>query len=172
MAFSRMTMRCAVLGAAMILAACTTKPVQQNALASAPAEVPRQAAPSSIIPGSLRDFEVNVGDTVHFDYQRADLRDEDRALLGRQAAWLNRYPMVRVAIQGNCDERGTRAYNLALGARRAQAVKDYLVSLGVDRARVDTISYGKERPVCADSTEECWARNRRAVTAITGGASS
>jgi len=156
-----------------LLAACTTKP-------QAAAETPPPAGPmtqsttqSSIIPGSAEDLRVNVGDTVHFAYDRSDIRDEDRGTLQRQASWLQKYPQVRVTVQGNCDERGTREYNLALGARRANAVKEYLVSLGVSAARVDTISYGKERPVCTESTEDCWAQNRRGVTVISsGGASS
>jgi peptidoglycan-associated lipoprotein len=79
---------------------------------------------------------------------------------------------VKVTVEGDCDERGTREYNLALGARRANAVKEYLVSLGVSSARVDTISYGKEHPICTESTEDCWAQNRRGVTSISGGANS
>jgi peptidoglycan-associated lipoprotein len=162
------------VAALALLAACTTKP-------QAVAETPPPPQPmtqstttqSTIIPGSAEDLRVNVGDTVHFDYDKSDVRDEDRSTLQRQAAWLQKYPQVRVVIQGNCDERGTREYNLALGARRANAVKEYLVSLGVSSARVDTISYGKERPVCTESSEDCWAQNRRGVTVISsGGASS
>jgi peptidoglycan-associated lipoprotein len=113
-----------------------------------------------------------VGDTVHFDYDAYNVTDEARSVLQRQAAWLQKYPSVRVTIEGNCDERGTREYNLALGARRANSVKEYLVSLGVSASRVDTISYGKERPICTESDEACWAQNRRGVTTITGGANS
>jgi peptidoglycan-associated lipoprotein len=127
---------------------------------------------SSIIPGSAEDFRVNVGDTVHFDFDKYDVLENDKPTLQRQATWLGKYPQVRVTVEGHCDERGTREYNIALGARRANAVKEYLVSLGVSSARVDTISYGKERPVCSESTEDCWAQNRRGVTTITGGASS
>ncbi|MDE2135307.1 MAG: peptidoglycan-associated lipoprotein Pal [Alphaproteobacteria bacterium] len=161
--------RWATICTALLLVGCSTPK---------PAETPASTAPtssrvqSSIIPGSEKDFQVNVGDTVHFDYDRYDLHVADKAVLQKQAAWLNRYPAVRATVQGNCDERGTREYNLALGARRANAVKEYLVSLGVSTSRVDTISYGKERPVCTDSTETCWARNRRAVTVISAGASS
>jgi len=115
---------------------------------------------------------VNVGDTVHFDYQRYAVRDTDRGMLQRQATWLLKYPGVRVTIEGNCDERGTREFNLALGARRAEAVKDYLASLGVPLARMSTVSYGKERPVCTQSDETCWAQNRRGVTTITSGAAT
>jgi len=127
---------------------------------------------SSIIPGSAEDFRVNVGDTVHFDFDKYDILENDKTTLQRQATWLGKYPAVRVTVEGHCDERGTREYNIALGARRANAVKEYLVSLGVSSARVDTISYGKERPICSESSEDCWAQNRRGVTTITGGASS
>jgi peptidoglycan-associated lipoprotein len=98
--------------------------------------------------------------------------DEDRGTLQRQSAWLQKYPSVRVTVEGHCDERGTREYNLALGARRANAVKEYLVSLGVSSGRVETISYGKERPMCTESDESCYAQNRRGVTTITSGAAS
>jgi len=127
---------------------------------------------SSIIPGSAEDFRVNVGDTVHFDFDKYDILENDKTTLQRQATWLGKYPAVRVTVEGHCDERGTREFNIALGARRANAVKEYLVSLGVSSARVDTISYGKERPICSESSEDCWAQNRRGVTTITGGASS
>ncbi len=113
-----------------------------------------------------------MGDTVHFDYNQYNLRDEDRGILQRQAAWLQKYPQVRVTVEGHCDERGTREYNLALGARRANAVKEYLVGLGVSGGRVDTISYGKERPICTQSSEDCYAQNRRGVTVVTSGAAS
>jgi peptidoglycan-associated lipoprotein len=127
---------------------------------------------SSIVPGSAEDLRVNVGDTVHFDYDAYNITDEGRSVLQRQAAWLAKYPSVRVTVEGHCDERGTREYNLALGARRANSVKEYLVSVGVSAGRVDTISYGKERPICTESDEGCYAQNRRGVTTITGGANS
>ena len=127
---------------------------------------------SSIVPGSAEDLRVNVGDTVHFDYNKYAILDVDKATLQRQATWLAKYPSVRVTIEGDCDERGTREYNLALGARRANAVKEYLVSLGLAASRVETISYGKEHPICSESTESCWAQNRRGVTTITAGANS
>ena len=125
-----------------------------------------------VIPGSAEDFRVNVGDTVHFAFDQYNVEDSDKTILSRQAAWLSKYPSVRVTIEGHCDERGTREYNLALGARRANAVKEFLVSQGVSTARVETISYGKERPICTQSDEACWAQNRRGVTSITGGANS
>jgi peptidoglycan-associated lipoprotein len=164
-------LKLAAVAAAFVLAGCTTKP--QATATTPPPEQPAQVQQQpSIVPGSAEDLRVNVGDTVHFDYDKYDLKDNDRTVLQKQAAWLQQYPSVRVTIEGHCDERGTREYNLALGARRANAVKEYLVSLGVSAARVDTISYGKERPVCTESTEDCWAQNRRGVTTITAGANS
>ncbi len=123
-------------------------------------------------PGTQQDFTVNVGDTVYFDYDRYSVRDDARPVLERQAAWLRRYPSVRVVIEGHCDERGTREYNLALGERRANSVKDYLIALGVNSSQVRTISYGKEKPVCVSSDSGCYAKNRRGATKITGGAGS
>ncbi|HWA69154.1 MAG TPA: peptidoglycan-associated lipoprotein Pal [Rhizomicrobium sp.] len=164
----------ACLSAVLALGACTHK---QEAVNTAPPPAPPPpmvaAAPtSSIIPGSAEDLRVNVGDTVHFAYNEYNIEDADTAILGRQAAWLARYPAVKVTIEGHADERGTREYNLALGARRANAVKEYLVSQGVSTARIETVSYGKERPICTESTESCWAQNRRGVTIISGGANS
>ena len=132
----------------------------------APAPAPVEAAPAAPVgplAGSLEDFRVNVGERVYVD---------DQEILKRQAAWLSSYPGVRIIVAGNCDERGTREYNLALGERRASIVKDYLVSLGVDPSRVDTISYGKERPIAAGSDEQAWALNRNGFTQIVSGANS
>ena len=127
---------------------------------------------SSILPGSEQDFRVNVGDTVHFALNRYQIEDNDKSLLQRQAAWLSKYPRVHVRIEGHCDERGTREYNLALGARRANAVKEYLAGQGVAMGRIETISYGKERPICTESNEACWSQNRRGVTTISAGAAT
>ena len=115
---------------------------------------------------------MNVGDRIFFEYDKSDLTDAARTTLQKQAAWLQRFGAVTLAVEGHCDERGTREYNLALGARRAQAVKDYLASLGVSAARLDTISYGKERPVCVESNEACYAQNRRGVSTIKSGSVS
>ena len=173
--FSR-SLKFACVSAALILGACTHK---QEAVNTAPPPV--QSAPSTptpapvtsqIMPGSAEDFRVNVGDTVHFGYDEYNIQDSDKAVLGRQAQWLAKYPSVRATLEGHCDERGTREYNLALGARRANAVKEYLVSQGVSAARLETVSYGKERPICTESNEACWAQNRRGVTVITGGANA
>ena len=170
------SLKFACLSAALVLGACTHK---QEAVNTAPPPAPpppQQSAPapvtSSILPGSAEDFRVNVGDTVHFAFDQYNVEDSDKAILTRQAAWLQKYPSVRVTIEGHADERGTREYNLALGARRANAVKEFLVSQGVSTARVETVSYGKERPICTQSDESCWQQNRRGVTAITGGANS
>ena len=172
--FSR-TLKFACLSAVLILGACTHKQEAVNT-APPPAPPPPMAAPapvtSRILPGSAEDFRVNVGDTVHFGYNEYNIEDSDKGVLGRQAAWLAKYPSVRLTVEGHCDERGTREYNLALGARRANAVKEYLVSQGVSTGRLETISYGKERPICTESDEACWAQNRRGVSTVTGGANS
>lgn len=169
--FSKM-LKFGAVSVALVLAACTSKPTAPPPDNSPPPAQSSEAAPvqsSSIVPGSAEDLRVNVGDTVHFDYDKYEIMDADKAVLQRQAAWLGKYPQIRVTIDGHCDERGTREYNLALGARRANAVKEYLVSLGVAAGRLETISYGKERPMCTDSNESCYAQNRRGVTTITGG---
>ena len=121
-------------------------------------------------PGSEQDFVVNVGDRIYFDLDSYEVRPDAYPRLDAQVAWLQRYPQVTVRIEGNADERGTREYNLALGARRAESVRSYLVQRGIAPARIDTISYGKERPIAAGSNEEAWARNRNAHTAIVSGA--
>jgi len=163
------------MAAVLVLAGCASKP-KPAAEAPPPAPPPSSAVQgqveSTVVPGSVQDFRVNVGDTVHFDYDRYAITSEGRDLLQRQAAWLQKYQQVRVTIEGHCDERGTREYNLALGARRANAVREYLVSLGVSSRRMDTISYGKERPICTESSESCWSQNRRGVTTITSGAAT
>jgi peptidoglycan-associated lipoprotein len=172
----------ASVSALLLAGACTSRP---EAVATAPPPAPPPAAPAPAplppapppaprgpIPGSAEDFRTNVGDTVHFGYDQYSVEEADRAQLQKQAAWLNQYPNVRVSIEGHADERGTREYNLALGARRANAVKEFLVSVGVSSARIDTVSYGKERPVCTESNEACWTQNRRGITVVAGGANS
>ena len=120
-------------------------------------------------PGSAEDFVVNVGDRVLFGLDRFDLSPEARTTVENQVTWLKRFPGVTVTIEGHTDARGTREYNLALGERRANSVRDYMIALGVDPNRVKTISYGKERPVDPSSNEESWSRNRRAVTVVDTG---
>ncbi|HYE42527.1 MAG TPA: peptidoglycan-associated lipoprotein Pal [Caulobacteraceae bacterium] len=167
--------------AALVLsgAACASKPKPQPDTGPGPiAEGPGPAGPSgpidqgatAPIPGSEQDFVINVGDRVYFDLDEYAIRGDARPVLDAQAQWLNRYPNVRIRLEGNADERGTREYNFALGGRRANAVRDYLVSRGVNPSRIETISYGKERPLDPGSNEEAWARNRNVHTAITGGA--
>jgi peptidoglycan-associated lipoprotein len=116
--------------------------------------------------GTQEDLAQNVGDRVFFGYDRYDVSDEARMTLDKQAAWLNQYPNLSITIEGHADERGTREYNLALGERRANSVKNYLVALGVSASRINTISYGKERPAVVGSDESSWAQNRRGVTVV------
>jgi peptidoglycan-associated lipoprotein len=117
-------------------------------------------------PGSAQDFVVNVGDRVFFDTDSTELTGQARATLDHQAEWLNHYANYAFTIEGHADERGTREYNIALGARRAQTVREYLVSRGVSAQRMHTISYGKERPVAVCDDISCWSQNRRAVTVL------
>lgn len=156
----------AAVAAVSALAACASSP---EPTATAPVAAP---APSGPTPGSVEDFRVSVGDRVFFGYDEFSLTPEARAILERQAAWLRQYPEVQIMIAGNADERGTREYNLALGARRAAAARDYLVSLGVAASRIQTVSYGKERPLDPRSNEEAWSVNRNSHTQIVSGAVS
>jgi peptidoglycan-associated lipoprotein len=145
----------AVLAAALAIAACAN---QQNATGEAGA---------AATPGSQQDFVVNVGDRVFFQTDSTELTPQSRATLDKQAQWLNTYSQYsQFTIEGHADERGTREYNLALGARRAQTVRDYLISRGVAASRMHTISYGKERPVALCDDISCWSQNRRAVTVL------
>lgn len=117
-------------------------------------------------PGSQQDFTVNVGDRVFFETDSSSLTDQARQTLEKQAAWLQRYTNYPITIEGHADERGTREYNIALGARRAAATREYLVSRGIPAKRIKTISYGKERPVAVCNDISCWSQNRRAVTVL------
>lgn len=139
-----------------------------SASASAEAMPMKASGPAS---GSQEDLVVNVGDRIFFGYDKSSISGEAQTVLKRQAAWLKKNSSVTVTIEGHADERGTREYNLALGERRANAVKDYVTALGVDRSRVKTISYGKERPVALGSNDAAWAQNRRGVTKVTGAGS-
>ena len=122
-------------------------------------------------PGSTQDFTVNVGDRIFFDTDSSSIRADAAQTLDRQAQWLNQYANYSITVEGHADERGTREYNLALGARRAAATRDYLASRGVPANRIQTLSYGKERPVAVCDDISCWSQNRRAVTVL-GGAGS
>src|SRR3984957_1450707 len=123
-------------------------------------------------PGSVQEFNQTAGDRVFFDTDQTDLSPTAQATLDKQAAWLNQYNRYSFTIEGHADERGTREYNFALGARRAQAVHDYLVAKAVSASRMKTISYGKERPVAVCDDISCWSQNRRAVTVLNGAAGS
>lgn len=182
------TLLCMALCAGLAVAGCAKKPravVPEPAPPVAEAPPPPPAlpppappAPAAAAPALSEDEifarktldELNAErplDIVYFAYDRADLGDDARGLLTRNAEWLRRWPSTRIAVEGHSDERGTAEYNLALGERRAQAVHAYLVSLGVDGSRVQTLSKGKEAPACLDPNEACWQRNRRGVSTIT-----
>lgn len=181
---ARSALRLTLIAAgALTLAACShgPKPAYPTSQAT---QAPRGAEPSrpsanpnrtepvtqNALPGSERDFTVNVGDRVYFDYDMYAIRSDAAPLLDAQADWLKRYPAVQVRIEGNADERGTEEYNLALGARRANAVREYLVAHGVAATRMTTVSYGKERPIDTGTGEQAEAHNRNAHTAIVSGA--
>ena len=132
----------------------------------APAPGPVSSQP---LPGTVQDFVINIGDQVYFDFDQATIRDDAKPVLSAQADWLQRYPAVRVRIEGNCDERGTREYNFALGARRADAVRAFLSDHGVAPSRIATISYGKEQPIDPGHDEGAWAKDRNAHTDIIEG---
>ncbi len=121
-------------------------------------------------PGSKGDFQTNVGDRVYFLNDQSSLTPEASATLGKQAGWLKQYAQVTIQVEGHADERGTREYNIALSARRATTVRQFLIAQGVAANRISSIAYGKERPVALCDAEQCWSQNRRAVTVITGGA--
>jgi len=155
-----------VFAAVALLAACETAP-DQGATNTGSGQVPAATtAPSGPVAGSKEDFVVSVGDTVFFAFDKSDLSAEARSTLEKQAFWLRKYQNYSITIEGHADERGTREYNLALGERRAQAVKDYLAVLGVNAGRISTLSWGEERPRALGSDEEAWAQNRRAQTVL------
>jgi peptidoglycan-associated lipoprotein len=145
----------AVLAAVLGLAACANNPTGQQA-----------GVGGAAVPGSAQDFVVNVGDRVFFETDSTELTPQARLTLDKQAQWLQHYNRYSFTIEGHADERGTREYNIALGAKRAQATREYLVSRGVESHRMRTISYGKERPVAVCNDISCWSQNRRAVTVL------
>ena len=164
------------------IAACASQPEPEPVIVAEPEPVVEpepepepvevviaEPMPTGPAEGSLEDFQVNVGDRVYFDLDQYRLSADAQSILRRQAAWLSSYQNVNILVAGNCDERGTREYNLALGERRASVVKNYLVDLGVDPARIQTVSYGKERPLALGSTEEAWAQNRNGFTQLISG---
>jgi peptidoglycan-associated lipoprotein len=155
----------ALAGALALLAACSHSPEPGAGGPGGPIG-PGGISSSRFGPGSQQDLASTAGDRVFFAYDQTDISSEGQQTLQRQAQWLRRYPNVSVTIEGHCDERGTREYNLALGERRANAVKNVLVALGIPAQRISTISYGKERPAVVGSTEAAWAQNRRGVTVV------
>ena len=178
-----------VFAAALLVSACATEPQDsgsaksegssaqssssaQSGAAPKAAAKPKKAAPTGAPPGSRVDFFVNVGDRIFFDLDKSEISEKAAATLKKQAAWLQKYQDRTIVVEGHCDERGTREYNLALGERRANAVREYLISLGVASGRIETISYGKERPAVVGSNESAWAQNRRGVTLPSGGTGS
>ena len=150
------------LSIAALLAACNSPPppVAANTAGTG------ATASSGPVPGSQEDLVANVGDRVYFDTAASTVSSDARATLDKQAAWLGQYAQDNVQVAGNCDERGTEEYNIALGQRRANAARDYLVAKGVSGARITTISYGKDRPTAAGSDEESWRQNRNAITSV------
>ncbi|OWK29038.1 peptidoglycan-associated lipoprotein Pal [Sphingomonas mucosissima] len=168
---ARLTTTILLAAALVTTAACSKK--RPEVLPPAPGEAPASTGGTTgpndgtVVPGSSEDFKRSVtSDTVNFALDQYDIDGTARGILDSQVGWLQRYPNVRVTIEGHADERGTREYNLALGDRRANAAKNYLVARGVSPTRITTISYGKERPLALGSDEESWAQNRRAVTVV------
>ena len=157
-----------LIAAVALIAACETGPDEGASTGGTGTEI---RSGTEVQPGTQEDLVASVGDRVFFDFDKFNLKPEARAVLERQAAWMKKFPWQTVQIAGHADERGTREYNLALGERRANAVRDYLLALGIKGDRVKTISFGEERPVCAASNEQCWSQTRRSVT-LAGGAQS
>ncbi|MBB5752601.1 peptidoglycan-associated lipoprotein Pal [Prosthecomicrobium pneumaticum] len=152
-----------LIAAALMLAACASKP---GADAAGGLGGGALGAGGAATPGSAQDFVVNVGDRVFFETDQTEVSSAGRVTLDRQAQWLQQYPRYTVIVEGHADERGTREYNIGLGARRSSNVKNYLVSRGINPSRIRTISYGKERPVAVCNDISCWSQNRRAVTVL------
>ncbi|QPC85784.1 peptidoglycan-associated lipoprotein Pal [Mesorhizobium sp. NBSH29] len=155
------------LVATLAIAGCASKKTPNNA-----ADLGLGSGAGAATPGSAQDFTVNVGDRIFFDTDSTSIRADAQSTLSKQAQWLNQYGNYKITVEGHADERGTREYNLALGARRAAATRDYLVSRGVAGNRLKTITYGKERPVAVCDDISCWSQNRRAVTVLNGAAGS
>jgi peptidoglycan-associated lipoprotein len=153
----------AVVALALAIGACANKELQPDASKLGP-NAGRGGVPAT--PGSQRDFTQNVGDLVYFSSDSSDLTPEAQQTLTAQARWLQQYPQYTITIEGHADERGTREYNIALGARRAQSVRDFLARNGVNGQRIRTISFGKERPVAVCNDITCWSQNRRAQTVL------
>ena len=146
-----------------LLAACSSTPTNNNTATGA-----GMSSNTGAAPGSEQDLVANVGDRVFYDFNKSTLSSDADSTLGRQAAWLAKYPSVNVLVAGNADERGTDTYNLALGNKRADAARDYLVAQGVASTRIQTISYGKDCPVAAGNDDASYQQNRNAITSVQG----
>lgn len=162
-----------LLAAAVLLSACESSMEESAAATSAGTTVgtgsgteTTSTAMPELDPRSQEWLVVNVGDRVFFDFDKSDLKPEAQDTIEKVVAWMKQYPDVTLTIEGHCDERGTREYNLALGERRANSVYRYMIALGIDPSRLSTISYGKERPAVLGSNESAWAQNRRAVFVV------
>ena len=155
----------AALSVALAMGACSKNPNENGANGAGGLGGMGAGAAT---PGSQQDFVVNVGDRVFFESDQTELTSVAQATLDKQARWLAQYPRYTITIEGHADERGTREYNFALGARRAESTKSYLAARGVPASRMKTISYGKERPVAVCNDISCWSQNRRAVTVLGG----
>ena len=166
----------AVLFAALFLVAACESTSTETGKAGGEGKMMKKGKSSppkgfSIAPGSSQDLVVNVGDRVFYAFDKSNLDATARTTLEKQAAWLKKFGSVKITIEGHCDERGTREYNLALGERRANSAKDFLVALGISPNRIKTISYGKEKPVALGHDEASWSQNRRGVTTVSGAGS-
>lgn len=168
-----------LLAVLVLMAGCSSKPADTASVSTDGGLAATQApvtgvdgtgaavgANGAVTPGSEQDLVVNIGDRVFFGYDQHDLSGEARTTIEKQAQWLKTYPQVHLMIEGHADERGTREYNLALGEQRAMAIRNYLIALGIEASRVQTISYGKERPAVTGSDESAWAQNRRGVAVV------
>ena len=156
----------ALLGAALLVSACASDPDPADLAGANGANGAGGVGAGALDPSSVEYFNVTVGDRVFFETDSSALDPDARATLSRQAQWLAQNPATSVTVEGHADERGTREYNLALGARRAQAARDFLLNQGVAAGRMRTVSFGKERPVALGSDPASWAQNRRAVTVV------
>ncbi|QEO17136.1 peptidoglycan-associated lipoprotein Pal [Acetobacter vaccinii] len=150
----------AALGMVALLSACANEKANTGASTAAVVQ------PAGPVPGSEADLVANVGDRVFFPFNKSGLTDDAKATLQKQADWMAKYPQVNVEVAGNCDDRGTEEYNIALGQRRANSARDLLVAKGVASSRISTISYGKDRPTALGDNEEAWAQNRNAITSV------
>jgi peptidoglycan-associated lipoprotein len=165
-----------IAAALLLVAACATESTDEGNTAGSGDSKSKAASSASVstmsppAAGSAEEF-ITIGDRVYFDFNKAEVRTSDASTLNEQAAWLKKYPSITIIVEGHCDERGTREFNLALGERRANAVKEYLMGRGISADRVQTVSYGKERPAVLGSNDSAWQQNRRGVSILKGGAS-